>query len=303
MLARSRLLAMIVLLVSLALFAAALPSETNAASPPAAATWDSVSAILQTKDAFAGGYHRFNLPRRDITLRVGGVTVAPELAQGAWAGFSDDPDMAMVMGDLVLETSELAPVLAELAKQGLVVTAIHNHLVGEEPRLVYVHFGGHGRVTDLARQLDRALALTATPRPVAPAQAAPLAIDSAFVFGGLGRSGRTHGSVAQITFMLVPGPVAMDGMTVTPALGYASPVNIQAVDGTRAVATGDFAVTGAQVEPMLRAFAAHGITATALHTHMIGESPTIYFIHFWADGPLAQVVQGLRAVVDAARLK
>ena len=101
--------------------------------------------------------------------------------------------------------------------------------------------------------------------------------------------------------MLVPGQVTMDGMEVTPALGYASPVNIQAIDATRAVATGDFAVTGRQVEPMLKAFATHGITVTALHTHMIGESPTLYFIHFWAAAPLAKLVAGLRAVVDAAR--
>ena len=288
-------------LVLIAMLIVALPSMSRAASPAGGAAWDSVSTILQTKDAFAGGYHRFNLPRRDITLRVGDVTVAPELAQGAWAGFSDDPASAMLMGDLVLKTTELGPVLAELAAQGLEVTAIHNHLVSEEPRLIYVHFGGHGRATNLARRLDHALALTATPRPVAPASVIPLAIDTSLVFTGLGRSGRTHGNVAQVSFMLVPGKVTMDGMTVTPALGYASPVNIQAVDATRALATGDFAVTGQQVEPMMRAFAAHGITATALHTHMIGESPTLYFIHFWADAPLAKVVEGLRAVVDAAR--
>jgi hypothetical protein len=283
------------------LIALAYPSATRAASPPPGAAWDSVAAILQTKDVFAGGYHRFNLPRRDITLRIGGVTLAPELAQGAWAGFSDDPGMAMIMGDLVLATTELGPVLAELAAQKLEVTAIHNHLVGEEPQLVYVHFGGHGNAVELARRLDRVVARTSTPRPVAPATAVPLAIDTSLVFGGLGRSGRAHGSVAQVSFLLVSGTVSMDEMTVTPALGYASPVNIQAVDSTRAVATGDFAVTGRQVQPMLRAFAAHGITATALHTHMIGESPTVYFIHFWADAPLARVVTGLRAVVDAAR--
>jgi hypothetical protein len=292
---RSKLLVLTLLIVG------ALPSASWADDSMSGASWDSVSAILQTKDAFAGGYHRFNLPRRDITLRVGDVTVAPELAQGAWAGFSDDPEMTMLMGDLVLKSTELGPVLAELAAQGLEVTAIHNHLVGEEPRLIYVHFGGQGNAVDLARRLDRALALTATPRPVAPASAASLAIDSALVFKGLGRSGRTHGSVAQVSFMLVPGKVTMGGMVVTPALGYASPVNIQAVDASRAVATGDFAITGRQVEPMLRAFAAHGITATALHTHMIGESPTLYFIHFWADAPLAKVVGGLRAVVDAAQ--
>jgi hypothetical protein len=292
---RSRLLVLALLII------VALPSASRASNPPAGAVWDSVAAILQTKDVFAGSYHRFNLPRRDITLTVGNVTVAPELAQGAWAGFSDDPGMSMLMGDLVLRTTELGPVLSELAAQKLDVTAIHNHLVGEEPQLVYVHFGGHGNAVDLARRLDHAVALTATPRPVAPAASIPLAIDSSFVFGGLGRSGRTHGSVAQVSFMLVPGKVTMDGMPVTPALGYASPVNIQAVDSTRAVATGDFAVTGKQVEPMLQVLAAHGITATALHTHMIGESPTLYFIHFWADAPLARVVEGLRAVVDAAR--
>ena len=128
-----------------------------------------------------------------------------------------------------------------------------------------------------------------------------VSIAPSLVFKGLGRSGRTHGSVAQVSFILVSGKVTMDGMEVTPALGYASPVNIQAIDASRAVATGDFAVTGRQVAPMLRAFASHGITATALHTHMIGESPTLYFIHFWADAPLPRVVEGLRAVVDAAR--
>lgn len=289
------------LLVLALLITVAVPSTSLAAAPPTGAAWDSVAAILQTKDVYAGGYHRFNLPRRDITLRVGDVTVAPELAQGAWAGFSDDPRMAMLMGDLVLKPTELGPVLAELAAQKLDVTAIHNHLVGEEPRLIYVHFGGHGKAIDLARRLDRVVSLTATPRPVAPAAAAPLTIDSSLVFTGLGRSGRTHGSVAQVSFVLVPGQVTMDGMAVTPALGYASPVNIQAVDASRAVATGDFAVTGRQVQPMLRALAAHGITATALHTHMIGESPALYFIHFWADAPLADVVAGLRAAVDAAR--
>ena len=283
------------------LFVVALPCAPRAATRSPDAAWDSVTAILQAKDAFASGYHRFNLPRRDIKLLVGDITVAPELAQGAWAGFSDDSADAMLMGDLVLTSAELRPVLAELARQGLGVTAIHNHLVGEEPRLVYVHLSGHGRAVDLARRLDRALALTATPRPVTAAADTPLAIDTSLVFRGLGRSGRAHGRVAQVSFILVPGAVTMDGMTVTPALGYASPVNVQAVDGTRAVATGDFAVRGEKVQPILQAFAAHGITATAVHTHMIGESPTIYFIHFWADAPLARVVEGLRAVIDVAR--
>lgn len=291
---RSRLASTLLLLAVMS-----RPSPVRAAG--AAAVWDSVASVLKTANVFAGGYHRFNLPRRDITLHLGDVTVAPELALGSWAGFSDDPEHAMLMGDLVLQGKELGPVLAELARRGISVTAIHNHLVGEEPKLVYVHVHAMGAPVDIAKRLDAVLALTTTPRPVTMAPAVPLTIDTAAVFGGLGHSGRARGSVAQLSYTLVPGPVTMDGAVIPPGLGYGSPVNIQKVSDQRAVATGDFAVLGPMVEPLLEALARNSITATAVHTHMIGESPTVYFIHFWADGPLADVVRGLKAAVDAAR--
>lgn len=273
----------------------------TAHAAPSASPWESVAGILQTPDVFAGGYHRFNLPRKDLIVKVGDVAVAPELALGSWVGFSGDPGDAMMMGDLVLTTQELGPVLAELARDGVDVSAIHNHLVGEEPRLVYVHVHGHGDAVDLARRIDRAVTLTKTPRPVKAALPQPLAIDTTVVFQGMGRSGKAHGAVAQLAYILVPGAVSMHGAPLTPALAYGSPINIQMAGPSRAVATGDFAVTGEQVADLLRALAAHGIVATALHTHMIGESPSIFFVHFWADGSLPDVVKGLRAAVDAAQ--
>jgi hypothetical protein len=84
-------------------------------------------------------------------------------------------------------------------------------------------------------------------------------------------------------------------------MAYGSPVNVQMVDASRAVATGDFAVTGDKVAGMVAALAAHGIAATAVHTHLIGESPQLRYIHFWADGALPDVLAGLRAALDAAR--
>jgi hypothetical protein len=93
----------------------------------------------------------------------------------------------------------------------------------------------------------------------------------------------------------------MHGRMVVPALGYGSPVNVQMVSASRAVATGDFAVLGAKVDGVLDALATNGITATAVHSHLIGEVPTIYFIHFWADGPPSGVLRGLRAAIDAGR--
>ena len=265
------------------------------------AVWDSVARILQAPASATGGYYRYGLPRRDVTLKLGDVTVSPALALGSWAGFSGEPADATVMGDLVLLAGEVKPVLAELARQRLDVTAVHNHLAGEEPRLTYVHFHGQGSATELATRLDRVLGHTATPRPVVAQPAAPPAIDTALVFRTLGHSGTARGNVAQVGFVLVPGAVTLHGRTLVPAMAYGSPVNVQMVDGTRAVATGDFAVEGGKVSGMLAALAAHGIAATAVHTHLIDESPHLYYMHFWADGPLAEVLAGLRAALDAAR--
>jgi len=69
-----------------------------------------------------GGYYRYTWPRRDLTLRIGDVTLAPALALGAWAGFSGDAADATMMGDLVLTSGEVKPVLAELARQQIEVT-------------------------------------------------------------------------------------------------------------------------------------------------------------------------------------
>jgi len=261
----------------------------------------SVGRILQTSGLATGGYYRYTWPRRDLTLRIGDVTVSPALALGAWAGFSGDAADATMMGDLVLTSGEVKPVLAELARQQIELTAIHNHLAGEDPKITYVHFHADGNALELAGRLDRVLARTSAPRPVAPAAAQPVTIDTALVFNTLGLRGRAQGAVAQVSVVLVPGTVTMRGRTVTPALGYGTPINIQIVGPDRAVATGDFTILAAKVAPVFEALTAHGITATALHSHLVGEEPRLYYMHFWADGPLPDVLRGLRAALDAAR--
>src|SRR5438309_4976165 len=210
--------------------AAARPSF---AQQPSTAAWDSVGRILGTAPANAAGYIRYNLPRRDLTIRIGDVTVAAALALGAWAGFSGEPDDATMKGDLVLTAAELGPVLAELTRQHIGVSAIHNHIVGEQPEIIYVHILGQGSALDLATRLDRAVTKTGTPRPVAPAPPVPLTIDTAAVFTALGRHGTARGNVAQVGFVLVSGTVTMGGRTMTPALAYGSPFNVQMVSSDR----------------------------------------------------------------------
>lgn len=266
-----------------------------------ATVWDSVGRVLQASPTPAGGYVRYSLPRLDLTLRVDDVSVSPRLALGAWAGFAGTAQSALVMGDLVVTEAELLRVEAAIDSQQLAITAVHNHLVGESPRIMYVHFHGAGPALALARRLDRVLAQTGTPRGVTAQASAPATIDTALVFGTLGSRGTASGSVAQLTVVLVTAPVTLHGQALAPALAASSPVNIQAVSADRFVATGDFAVTGERVAPLTSALTSHGITVTSVHNHLIGETPPLYYVHFWADGPPAEVLAGLKAGLDSAR--
>ena len=263
------------------------------------AVWDSVGRILQAPPTPAAGYTRYNFPRRDIALRMGDVEVAPGLALGSWAGLAGNPDSAIAMGDLVLLPGELARVLRELDAAGLEVTAIHNHLAGEQPALSYLHFHGEGTAFSLAAAIDRALRLTATPRPASASGSAPVSIDTAMVFRVLGIRGRASGAVAQLSPVLVPGAVTAHGRTLVPALAYGSPLNLQQVAADRMVAAGDFAVLESGLAPLVHALISHGITATAMHSHLIGESPRLYYVHFWADGKPEAVLEGLKAALTA----
>jgi hypothetical protein len=286
-------------LVSLAL---AIVSASHSAAAQAnndTAAWDSVGRVLQTTPTRADGYQRFNFSRRDIVLHVRDVTVSPALALGSWLGFAGTPAASVVMGDLVLLGDELGPALEELNAQGISVTAIHNHVVGD-PQVAYVHLHVQGGAMDLARKLDKVLARTRTPRPVTAAAAA-VTIDTALVFRTLGIPGRAQGAVAQFSIVLPSQRVMMHGAPVVPAQAYGTPLNIQMVDASRYVATGDYSVLEDRVQPVLSALATHGITATAVHSHMIGETPKVYYIHFWADGAPQAVLAGLRAGLDAGR--
>lgn len=279
---------------------AGVPSLLSAQGTPDMADWQPVAHVLQTMPVPMAGYIRFNLPRSDVSVVMHGATLAIPLVQGGWLGFAGDTANAVLLGDLVLLPTELAAVQGALEARDISVTAVHNHLAGESPALVYLHVAAVGPATRLAAQLDTILRLTALPRPVVAAPAAGT-IDSAEVFGALHLSGRTRGAVAQAAPILMSAPVTWRGRLLPAALVAASPINLQLVAPDRLVGSGDFALLDEQLPRVLSALSAHGIAITAVHSHLTGEQPRLSYVHFWADGAPAAVLAGLRAVLEAAR--
>jgi hypothetical protein len=112
---------------------------------------------------------------------------------------------------------------------------------------------------------------------------------------------RGSGKVGSVTAMLVDDTVRMTGGLVPPSLGLGSPINFQEVTVDRWVTTGDFAVTAAHVQPLVHALAGGGLAVTALHSHLIGEEPAIYFLHFWGDGKPTALLATLHHALEVMR--
>jgi len=267
-----------------------------------AGPWDLVARTFARPTPATGDVYRVTFPRSDLAVKVGDVTLQPALALTSWAAFAGATDAADVMGDLVLTEPELPVVTASLLGAGFEVTAIHHHLLGEAPRIYYLHYHGRGPAADLAGTLRAALTRTGTPLgPPAPAGATAAAFDTAALFTALGEHGRVTGDVASVGVATSGSHPTMDGRPVPLAQGLATAINIQSVTPARAVATGDFVVTGARLRPLLRALTTAGIRVTAVHNHLVDEEPRAFFVHFWADGAPLAVARGLKTAIDSAK--
>lgn len=246
-----------------------------------------------------GEVYKISLPRTDLTVIIDGVKIEPRVALGSWMAFKSTPAGTVAHGDLVLTEEEAYPVLAELEAQGLRITGLHNHLLRESPRLVFLHFWGTGDETTLARGLKRALSHTKT--PIMPAKEA--ARDEAFpeaesIQNVLGQKGQVKKGILEVSLPR-PEKIVTTGVEVPPPMGMATSIKFQpAGDGTVAV-TGDFVLTGDEVNRVAKALAEHGIQVTALHNHLVHETPGLYFMHFWAKDTPEKVAKGIKAGIEA----
>jgi Domain of Unknown Function (DUF1259) len=262
--------------------------------------WKKVDAALGKTAAVSGEVHRYGFPRSDLQVTVDGVAIRPTFALGGWAAFQPAHGEAMVMGDLVLLETEVNPVMAKLLDGGIEITAVHNHLLRANPETFYMHFGGHGDPVKMAEVLRSALALSKTPLnppAAAPAPAPTIDLDTAQLDQIIGAKGQANGGVYQFN---VPrrDPITESGMTVPTAMGSANAINFQPTGGGKAAITGDFVITGDEVNPLIKALRSNGIEVTAIHSHMLTEQPRVYFVHFWANDDALRLAKGLRAALD-----
>jgi hypothetical protein len=266
--------------------------------------WKKVDAALGKTAAVSGEVHRYGIPRSDLHVTLDGVAIKPALALGGWVAFAPMHGEAMVMGDLVLLESEITPVMTKLLDGGLDITAVHNHILRASPATFYMHVGGHGEPEKMAAVIRSALLASGTPFDSAATTAGPapaVDLDTAQLEQIIGVKGTANGGVYQFA---VPrrDPAMESGMQVNTPLGGANAINFQPTGSGKAAITGDFLVTGNEVNPLIRALRAGDIEVTAIHSHMLDEQPRMFFIHFWANDDALKLARGVRTALETTAI-
>ena len=263
--------------------------------------WEKVDATFGRKGAVADDVHRYGFPRTDLTVTLDGVTIKPALALGGWIAMKPAHGGAMVMGDLVLLETEINPVMSVLIQNGLEITAIHNHVLRGNPATFYMHVGGHGDPVKLATTILQALQSSKTPLapPTPPASQPAIDLDTAQLDQIIGVKGTPNGGVYQFAVRRRD-VINENGMLLTPPgpMGVATAIGFQPTGGGKAALTGDFVLTGEEVNPVIKVLRENGIEVTAVHSHMLTEQPRLIFMHFWANDDAVKLAKGLRAALD-----
>lgn len=247
-------------------------------------------ALGRTGSSFDTVY-KVTFPRSDLKVQIGGFTLEPAMGLTAWIGFMPMGDDAMIMGDLVLLENEVYPVMKKMFSEGISVSALHNHFLGSNPHVMFMHFSGMGDAAKLAASMKKVIGMTKTPMGKTSPPVA-VKIDWSKVESIFGVKGSRNGHVLNIGVKRTD-QIKEGDTIIPPSMGTAMPFYFQ-MRGKKCAITGDFELTADEVNPVVETLVKNGIAATAVHNHMLGENPRLFYVHFWAVGDPGKLATALK---------
>ena len=231
------------------------------------------------------GFYKFSFPRTDLNVMYEGIKIDPRFAFTTWLSFMphDTLGNGMVMGDIVLLESEIKNVIKKLDEKGIDIAALHNHLLGEKPKIMYLHIMAMGNQVPLFSSLKDVLSQTTTPLKAMFTDTSQT-IDWGRIEDTLGYQGKREGNILKFS---VPRneKVQESGIELPENFGISTVINFQKA-GNLAAVTGDLVLIPSEVTTVQKMLTRGNILVTALHNHMLFEQPRLFFLHFWAlDDP------------------
>jgi hypothetical protein len=262
-----------------------------------------IERIMGMKGRASGGEYKITVPQHDLSILVDSFKIIPAMGLGAWVAFTPTKEGAMVMGDIVLTETDLKPVQQEVIRQGLTITAIHNHFVRNHPNVMYMHIDGSGPAESMAQKAKAVLDKVKEVRGGDPSKGTAShenvqnTLDTKRLDEILGYKAEMSKGVYKYTIGRPDVKLAEHGAPVSTFLGFNTWAAWQGTPEKAAVA-GDFAMLAAEVAPVIKALVENGIEVVAVHNHMVHEQPRIFFLHYWGVGNAESLARGLRAALD-----
>src|SRR6266436_5592996 len=254
------------------------------------------------------GVYKVSSPRTDIKISVDKWEMPPFMGLTSWAAFMPGmEDGVMVMGDLVLMQDEVNPVMSAALDNGLQVTALHNHFFFDEPKVYFMHIGGEGDTTTLAKGVRAALD---TVKKIRAADALPaqsftsssLPAKSSITAEAIQTILGTKGEAKDGMFKAVFGRTVK--MPCGCEVGKEMGVNTWAAfagSDDNAVVDGDFVVLADELQGALKSLRKSGINIVAIHHHMVGEEPRMIFFHYWGRGPANDLAKAVKSALQLTK--
>jgi hypothetical protein len=261
-----------------------------------------IKDVLDIKGTEKDGEYKVTVPQNDLNVQVDGFKIIPPMGLGSWAAFTAAKEGgAMLMGDIVVGEEEIGPVQQEVIRQGLTITAIHNHFVRNSPNYMYMHIGGTGPEEELAKGVKAIFEKVEELRGVDPAEdnteSVENTLDTKKIDEILGHTGEMNRGVYKVTLGRPDVNLTEHGTEVTTFMGFNTWAAWQGLPEKAAVA-GDFAMLADEVGPVVKALVENDIEVVAVHNHMVHEEPRIFFLHYWGVGPAEKLAIGLREALD-----
>ena len=260
-----------------------------------------IEQVTGMKGKEQNGEYKITIPQNDLEIEVDGFKIIPPMGLGTWVAFTPSQNGTMIMGDLVLTETDLKPVQQEVIRQGMTITAIHNHFVRNHPNVMYMHIGASGKTEEIAGKVKAVLDKISELRghsPSAPSVAdVTYSIDSKKLDDILGYKGEMSKGVYKYTIGRPDVSLKEHGVTVSTFLGFNTWAAFQGTPDHAAVA-GDFTMLEDEVAPVIKTLIENGIEVVAVHNHMVHEQPKIFFLHYWGVGNAEQLAKGLRAALN-----
>ncbi len=263
-----------------------------------------IESITGLKGQTTGDVLKLSVPRKEVRVTLDGFEIIPFMGLTSWVAFRQGPHHVTLMGDIVVLEDEIESAMAAAIKAELYVTALHNHFVREQPRVMFMHIEGTADETALATGAHSIFDAIKTVRQKHPVDAAAANVnsklDAQLLEKVIEHKGESKDGVLKFVLGRPTVPLVCTrcgDLNIDAAMGYNTWAAFQGTD-ERAAVCGDVAMLENEVNAVIRELQAGKIEVVAVHNHMFFESPRVIFLHYWGVGDAQQLAQTFKSALN-----